>query len=82
MEFKCLRVSRKVKSWRHHYSHQAQKPNRANTIRISTLIHVPHYTVQRLIVVKELIGEEKARKVEELAIQLYSKVSSLHLLGH
>jgi len=40
------------------------------------------YIVQWLIVVKEMIGEEKARKVEELAIQLYSKVSSLHLLGH
>jgi phosphoribosylaminoimidazole-succinocarboxamide synthase len=34
----------------------------------------PQKTLQITKLVKELIGEEKATKIEQLAIQLYSKV--------
>jgi hypothetical protein len=77
MEFKCPRASKKAESWRDRYSHQAQKQNKANMMRTFILIHVPpRRTDSEVIIVKQMIGEEKARKVEELAIQLYSKVLS------
>lgn len=48
-------------------------------MRIFTLIDV-HLKSSKVIVVKELIGEERAANVERLAIALYTKVS-LSLTG-